>query len=228
MPVYKRIYQLANKSPELADRVVLDNPSLPEAVSASLNDIFTLFRNNIPTFNSGGGHTYVNLDAQSSDYNLGVNEIGVRTFSGVQTVPLNVATGDGRIYRVVVSTYSPSPGTTGGSTTAVFWRPNNTTYTGAFLYREMFRSDGSFSSTVATTDAFRIGVSAIFAEMTVQTRTATKLIYGQGIYWGTSGNTGTAYTFSSIWNNTSVAWTSLGTILFPITTSGVILIERIY
>jgi hypothetical protein len=169
----------------------------------------------------------VDLTNASSDYNLQIGEEVIINFSNTKSVPLYIATQNGSYYEMDVL-MSNTEGTSGGSGNPIYLNANNTTYSNAFKYVEVFRNtgDSGVGSSTATYNSFRIGYAVSTIRVYISNYTAnknTKSFYSQtGLSGSPSVDINVCY-----WDDTSTAWTSLGTISFPQSSSGYILIRRL-
>jgi len=168
----------------------------------------------------------IDLTNATEDYFLKVGEEAYISFSNVTQVPLHIATQDGTYYEMHIIP-SNTGGTSGGTLGAVYLYPNNTTYSDAFYYAQFFRSLYGFYSHHELYSAYRIGflISCITAWVT--NRTQYKNVRGIYDIYGVSFDYPTSHAFSTDWRDTTTAWTSLGTVVFPQSTSGEILVRRL-
>jgi len=168
---------------------------------------------------------FVDLSNATEDYLLAEYSIAYISFTDVTQVPLHIATPNDSYYELHVIP-SNTGGTSGGTDGNVFLYPNNTTYSGAFYSAEIRRDASALSSSYPQNSAFVIGraFSAITAWIT--NRTQYKNVRSVLDYYGISNTYPAIRVISSDWRNTSTAWTSLGTIVFPQSTSGEILVFR--
>jgi len=171
--------------------------------------------------------TIVDLTDATSDYDLQIGQKAIITLSNNTSKPLRIATGNGRIYKMIIA---PSNNFSNSGATAgdILLQPNNTTYNNAFRNTLIYRDLPSFSSAYATNaNAFRIGYFISFINLTIQNFTTAKLIMGNLLMWGASSNFPSIEINISAWNDTTTAWTSLGTLIFPQSTSGKVIVERL-
>jgi len=167
----------------------------------------------------------VNLTGATADYELQVGQIAYISFTNVTNVPLHIATPNNSYYELHVIP-SNTGGTSGGTDNNVYLYPNNTTYSGAFYSAEFWRDTSAMSSSYPQNSAFVIGraFSAITAWIT--NRTQYKNVRALLDYYGISNTWPAMRAISSDWRDTTTEWTSLGTIVFPQSTSGEILVFR--
>jgi hypothetical protein len=171
--------------------------------------------------------TIVDLTNATSDYDLQIGQKAIITLSNNTSKPLRIATSNGKIYRMIIApsnNFSNSGGTVGN----IFLQPNNTTYSNAFKNTIIVRDGNNFASHYNLTfDAFRIAHSISFIDLTIQNFTTAKLVKSILLMWGTSVHFPTLEIDVSAWNDTTTAWTSLGTLVFPVSTSGKVIVERL-
>jgi hypothetical protein len=168
----------------------------------------------------------VDLSKATSDYPLAVGEEAIYNFTNATRMPLRIATQDGTVYELHLIP-SNTYGSSGGSLSEVFLNPNNTTYSNAFVYAELNRISSGSGSAYTTFSAFRIGWTISSVYCIIINRTVykhMKVIYNT---YGTSDYLAALYVVSHNWQDTTTPWTSLGTITFPQSTSGQILVRRI-
>jgi len=168
---------------------------------------------------------FVDLSNATEDYLLAEYSIAYISFTNVTQVPLHISTPNNSYYELHVIP-SNTGGTSGGTDGNVFLYPNNTTYSDAFYSAEIWRDASALNSSYPQNSAFVIGraFSAITAWIT--NRTQYKNVRALLDYYGISNTYPALRAISSDWRDTSTAWTSLGTIVFPQATSGEILVFR--
>jgi hypothetical protein len=182
---------------------------------------------------SGGSssNNRVDLSNATSDYNLDVGQEAIINFNNATSVPLHIATQSGTYYEMDVVLSNPV-GTNTATEGIIVLNPNNTTYSSSITFVGVF--GGSANLNTATNaivfaykyDAFRIGYGISSIKAYITNFTTNKHI--DGIYFLT-GISNSPYTgkFSSSWNDTTTNWTSLGTISFPQSSSGYIIVRRL-
>ena len=174
----------------------------------------------------------IDISSRTSDYYLKPGEIVYIDFTNATTAPLNIATVEGEYELTIIgngtnTTYTASP---------TYLRPNNTTYGNAFSYleygKEISTSDAGGSKTLdsygtGSHSAIQIAYQQLLkANFFITTHTVAKCVIGSHI----RKSSATKHVFNRnqvIWEDTTTAWTSLGTIVFPFTHSGKIIIKRI-
>jgi len=168
----------------------------------------------------------LDLSNATTDYFLRVGEVAKISFTNATSVPLHIATQDGTYYELHLLP-SNTGGTSGSSATPVYLNPNNTTYTDAFVYAEMYRTSVGSGSNYNTYSAFRIGYAFPEITFTILNRTVYKSIKGYVNLYGYTYGYPAIVNFATNWRDTTTEWTSLGTITFPQATSGDIIIKRL-
>jgi hypothetical protein len=152
-----------------------------------------------------------------------VGEEAYISFNNATSVPLRIATENNRIYEIILQfTVNISL-----SSVYTFLNPNNTTYSSSFSHCLFYWNSGGGSAWTfyTTTDsAFRISNQTAHTYMILET--FRRII--KGIISYEFGDAHIGYEiFASKWQNTTTAWTSLGTFTFPQSMSGVILVRRL-
>ncbi len=168
----------------------------------------------------------VDLTGASSDYMLQIGEEAIVNFHNTTTVPLHIATQVGTYYECHL-VCSNTGGTSGGTAAEIFLNPNNTTYSSSFKYAELGREASRSWSGYPTYSSFRCGgvfVSSVFYITNFVQYKNVKGIYDS---YGTSVGYPSLTTFSTDWQDTTTYWTSLGTIIFPQSTLGYVLVRRL-
>jgi len=167
----------------------------------------------------------VNLTGATTDYELQVGQIAYMSFTDVTQVPLRIATPNNSYYELHVIP-SNTGGTSGGTDSNVYLYPNNTTYSGAFYSAEIWRNASALSSSYPQNSAFVIGRAFSTITAWITNRTQYKNVRSVLDYYGISNTYPAIRAISSDWRDTTTEWTSLGTIVFPQSTSGEILVFR--
>lgn len=160
----------------------------------------------------------------SPDYSLAVGEVAKITYSSSTSVALNIATvADGEYELILRANTLPSSPTNGN----VALRANNTTYTNAFNRQYHFIANGNGGQGQATESDILIGVNgAIQSRVLISTRTGMKAALSN-LMGRSNDNTYTEQNASIVWGDTSTVWSSLGTVAFPGSSSGTIIVRRI-
>jgi len=167
----------------------------------------------------------VNLTGASTDYELQVGQIAYISFSDATQVPLRIASPNNSYYELHIIP-SNTGGTSGGTDANVFLYPNNTTYSNAFYSAEIWRDGSAMSSSYPQNSAFVIGRAFSTITAWITNRTQYKNVRSVLDYYGISNTYPAMRVISSDWRDTTTEWTSLGTIVFPQSTSGEILVFR--
>jgi hypothetical protein len=171
---------------------------------------------------SSSSNNRVDLSNATSDYNLDVNQEAIINFSNATSVALHISTTNGTYYQMdIVSSNGNS-----GSDNPAYLNPNNTTYSNAFTYEEVYRDTGGQGSNSSTYNSYRIGWAFPSIRAYITNYTSNKHVNtinsSAGASHSPSIDINTCY-----WKDTSTAWSSLGTITFPQSTSGFILVKRL-
>lgn len=180
--------------------------------------VATGFENAIDTI------AYYNRTGQ--DYPLQVGEVAKISFSNVTSQPLRIAIPNDSEYNMWVIP-SNTGGTSGGTGSPIYLRPNNATYGNAFVWAELYRNSDGASSLYTTYSAFRIGFGFSHIFCVIRNLQQCKNVMGFFESYGYSPAFPAIAIFSTDWRDTTTAWTSLGTIVWPQATSGYILVQRI-
>ena len=180
----------------------------------------------LPVGIGSGGYSRVDLTGATSDYNLQVGEEAIIRFTNRSSVPLRIATQSGTYYECHL-VCSNTGGTSGASAAPVFLNPNNTTYSNAFVFSNVYRDYGGMSSAYITYSAFRCGWAFVNNTFYITNYTQYKNLRGFSDVYGTPVTFPTIAIFSTDWRDTTTSWTSLGTITFAPSTSGYILVRRL-
>jgi len=202
-----------------ASQTPAPNVIVPLNASGILDLSATYVKSNVYTFRR------VDLTNATSDYMLQVGEEAIINFTNTTSVPLRIATQSETYYEAHL-VCSNTGGTSGGGAERVFLYPNNTTYTNAFVYAQFYLGSNSGSG-FDTYSSFRIGYVFTNATFYITNYTQYKNVRGFYDSYGISGGYPSLFIFSTDWRDTSTAWTSLGTIVFPQSTSGYILVRRL-
>jgi len=196
------------------------NTIVPLNANGILDLSATYVKSNVYTFRR------VDLTNATSDYMLQVGEEAIINFTNATSVPLRIATQSGTYYECHIIC-SNTGGTSGGVDSGCFLNPNNTTYSNAFVYADLSRtSTGSYSG-YFTYSAFRCGFAFTNSTFYITNFTQYKNVKGFCDVYGVSTTYPALLIFSTGWRDTTTPWTSLGTIVFPQSTSGYILVRRL-
>jgi hypothetical protein len=121
---------------------------------------------------------------------------------------------------------SNTGGISGGGS-MIFLNANNTTYNNAFEYAQLYRNGSTLSSDYLTSSGFDLGYGFVSATYYITNFTQYKNVRGFLDYYGSSNTYPDAFIVSTDWHDTTIAWTSLGTVTFSASTSGYILVRRL-
>jgi len=199
------------------------------AVNENFEILARAFLNEDPTTGVLKSDVYtfrrVDLSNATSDYMLQVGEEAIIRFTDTTSVPLRIATQSGTYYEMDI-VVSNNVGTSGGTPTTIFLNPNNTTYSNAFSYVEIFKTNVGPGHNFFTYSAFRMGWAIGDVRVYIINFTTHKSVKGIDMQTGTS-DAPVVHLYASQWNDLTTLWTSLGTITFPQETSGYILVRRL-
>jgi len=166
-----------------------------------------------------GGNTDWSLI--SSDVALEVGETVELPFASATSVPLHIATGDGTVYEMKLKVTGIA-----SAATATFLYPNNITYTGAMTIQTFYGTGSTAGAASSIQNSFAVGFNRGVSTITIENDTIQKMVsFRQG-----SNRSGTGlydYGITTIWNDTTTVWGSLGTISFPSAASGIVVVKRI-
>lgn len=166
----------------------------------------------------------IDLTGATEDYQLDVGEQAVINFSSVTTLPLRVATVEG-VYNLKI--IGPDA-TISGAGSDVMLSPNNGSSNISMLDQVLVANNGGAGAayTELTGVGLPMGTDCIqYSNFDIITFLKNKSVFGAGaqrfsIYNHHIGLYGT------LWNDTTTAWTSLGTVRFPAARTGKIIITR--
>ena len=159
-------------------------------------------------------YTFDESSPPGTPISLGVMDKLIITFENVASIPLHVACGQG-VYRVTVVVAATNTNNSDWQ-----WKPNDTTYIGAFSYTGYRAADSGQGNWYAGTYAYfyfdlfgninpnePINVGPNMQEFIASTFTTGKTIKQSGLILGGPSMS------ASLWNDTTTAWTSLGTLV---------------
>ena len=167
----------------------------------------------------------VDLTNATTDYPLAVGQTATITYTNVTSVPLHVATVEG-FYEFAVS----GDRTVGMASSGVgYLNPNNATYSSQFAcnthYQQIGTTSFGYDNTTSGSSFLFVGNHATGAKATISTFTRSKSLIMDSVE--ETGSSAYQMRKVGVWLNTSTAWTSLGTIIFPSAQSGKVIIRRI-
>jgi hypothetical protein len=176
---------------------------------------------------------FINNTSAVSDISLTVGSAAYVDVSSSTSVILHIATGDNQLYEITCSMLGASAASSGQTILS----PNNTTYTNFFKYDVITESSSSQSQLAAYSNAPVLGYSGDprCIKATVSTKTTSKWTISESIGQVPGPQTYSSRTHS-LWQSaasssgagdTTTAWSSLGTITFPVSTSGRVYVKRI-
>ena len=194
--------------------------------SAGILDLSaTYVKSNVYTFRR------VNLTGATSDYELQVGEEAYIEFSDATSVPLRIATSSGTLYKCIISAGSYN---TELPSSFINLLPNNTTYSSQF-YLVISLSSHTYSADLGEyvtltrryTNKSNFELIGHFNTFYINNNNTMKIILFNGYNYGNNTYPYTEYSGVSIWLDMTIPWTSLGTITFPQSISGYILVRRL-
>ena len=168
--------------------------------------------------------TIIDNTGTTSDVLLQPGHIAYVTYSSATSVPLGIKTEDG-VYEINIlgdSIVTPS-----ADTTYITLSANNTTQSNIGFFGGGLNSSAVYSPyTYVAPNAFRIAKGNIFkASVSVSTQLASKTCTSRAVI--TTSTYQENMDLCNTWFDSSTAWTSLGTITFPVAQSGKIVVRRI-
>lgn len=170
------------------------------------------------------GGNVVDLTTATADYPLAIGETATLAYTSATSVPLRVATEEGE-YRLTLmgdSTVSPT------SNNFVYLSANNSNQPIVGTATQLGITTIASNNFATSTTAIQMGASVMrLADFKFFTHTESKSFLGDSVYQYYGQGYNYKDTYAGIWNDTTTAWTSLGTITFPQAQSGKIVIRRI-
>ncbi|MBN3848358.1 hypothetical protein G3N58_16190 [Paraburkholderia sp. Ac-20342] len=190
------------------------------------NQVFTAIQSLI-----GAYAAPINNTGASSDIVLPVGQAAYIDISAATTVPLHIACNDEQSYEMEFRFMGNT-----GSNTATVLLPNNTSHTNFFSWEQQYNISSTPYANSGYANGFVIsGADSRYRKIFISTSTATKSIFSMGCSYISSSQGISADTLASSWqasasnntiSDTTSAWTSLGTVTFPVATTGRITIRR--
>ena len=173
-------------------------------------------------------NTPTNNTSASSDYTMAVGETAYITYSSATSVALHIATVSPGEYEIIVQAVAATP--VSDANAALL--PNNTTYSNAISTLGWYERSATTTNYFQNADkpSFDLGATNLVkAIIRCSTTTNSKSVISSSWSVLTATNGGMGRTENNqLWNDTTTAWTSLGTIAFPYALSGTVLIRRIF
>ena len=175
----------------------------------------------------------VNNTGAGADVSLTVGQTAYVDFSAATSVLLHIATGDNQLYELVIEAAGNA-----GATNITTLNPNNTTYTNFFADFGYYSNSTGPGQIAQYSNGFMIGFNGDprFIGVKVSTKTTSKTVTGQSLNFNSLPTVISCY-HSSVWQSsasssgaagdTTTAWTSLGTLSFPVAATGRAYIKRI-
>jgi len=148
------------------------------------------------------------------------------------SVALGINTADNQLYEIICA----MQGNTGSGANATL-NPNNTTYTNFFKADASVQVGSSVSANASYQNAFLLayGMDPRMIVALASTKTASKWVTSKAEGYTTGSQSYQNY-INTEWNataststvgDTATAWTSLGTVVFPVAATGRILVRRV-
>ena len=172
-----------------------------------------------------------NNTGASSDVTLAPGESVYIDIAAATTAPLHVACADNQSYEIQFQLL----GNTGGVALSTL-APNNTSYTNFFTWEQLFNNGTTPTANQGYANGLIFAGSDIrYAKSFVSTKTSSKTMNTWAACAITSSAMATNFIVST-WQaaassggagDTTTAWTSLGTINFPIASTGRIIVRRV-
>ena len=169
----------------------------------------------------------VNNTGASSDITLAIGQQAYVDVSAATTAALKIATGDNQEYEIKLNMV----GNTGSTGNTGLQPNNNSGLTNLFLYG--LSTIDSYAT--GYTSSFMLGsysdIRAVTAKVSTKTASKTVLYHSHGISSGSVyssvGGSSWVAVASAIASDTTTAWTSLGTVIFPVAATGRSYIRRL-
>lgn len=169
------------------------------------------------------GSNIINLTGATTDHTLAVGQVAIIDSTGATSIPLHIACGDGQLYEYWLNSSQLIAGTA-----TCYLQPNNINYGAVFTYREIYCNNAAAAGSAAANVSYfyvEVGAGAFVVYGTLSTVTIAKT----GISMNASSSSTISYTgvMASRWQDTTTAWTSLGTLQFGHLWAGRITIRRV-
>jgi hypothetical protein len=229
-PPVLKVYDGNNWQSNIANANTVNN--FPASLTPAPNTIVPLNSNSVldlsNTYVKSSVYTFrrVNLTNATSDYLLQVGEEAYFSFSNASSVALHIATQSGTYYEMHVIC-SNTGGTSNGSTNGIILLPNNTSYSNAIKSAYIYRDGSASNNGNSTYSGFLLGEGYSSSIIYITNFTQYKNTRAIFDFYGVSNSYPALYLVSCDWQDTSTAWTSLGTVSFPQSSSGYILVRRL-
>jgi hypothetical protein len=201
-----------------ASQTPVPNVIVPLNANGILDLSATYVKSNVYSFRR------VDLTNATSDYFLQVGEEAIINFTNATSVLLRIATQSGTYYEMDV-VISNNVGNQNLPSQAISLYPNNAGYPNDFVYRYHWINEYSHGYTAGITSSFRLGEVYSSIRAYIINYTTAKIVYYFTVNWG-NVVLGLMCGVTS-WQNTTILWTSLGTIIFPQPTSGYVIVRRL-
>jgi hypothetical protein len=193
---------------------------------STYNQVLTAIQSMIGAFPAA-----INNTGAASDIALSVGQSAYVDFSAATSVPLHIACGDKQSYEMEMRCVGNT-----GSTSGTTLNPNNTTHTNFFVWGQVYNLSTAPEANGGFLNGFTIAGSDIrYRKLFISTTTISKTVISTGYSYLSSSQGPAADTIGSSWqasansntiSDTTTAWTSLGTIAFPVAATGRLVIRR--
>jgi hypothetical protein len=158
-----------------------------------------------------------------ADVALGIGQSAIYTVTAVSSLLLRIATGDNQIFSLDIS-----PALSNANVGGVLLQPNNVSVTSIFYSQGNFTVGVGWSasfSAPSTVFSLSINACALHSLMCrIINRTINKAVYSD--YMSSSSTANTSGFFKNEWADTTTVWSSLGTLVFNQTLTGLIRVRR--
>lgn len=174
------------------------------------------------TSQAGSTQAVINNTGAVSDLTLQVGQSAYIDISAATSIALHIATGTKQKYRVQLFCSAPS-----GSNSSTILQINNTSYAGTVGYVYSGQSNGAGIAGIVALNGMPVSLwPPISSEFTVYTDTANKMGVVE-IERGINASSQHGLSMGSATSNdTTTAWTSLGTIVSATALTGRVLVTR--
>lgn len=180
-----------------------------------------------------GNQSLINNGSASTDTTLLIGQTAYIDYTSQTSLALKIATGDNQAYELTIM----ASGNSTAASTPPFLNPNNTTYTNFFIANFIYTNSGTLSGAALYYSALPIAYNGDVKQSKcfISTKTTSKTVAFQsttsnsttGAWYATGEAAWVATASTQTPSDSSVAWTSLGTISFPVASTGRVLIKRV-
>lgn len=202
-------------------------PAIDDGTTAALLNNLTIAINALVT----SFPAPINNTGASSDITLAIGQSAYIDISAASSVPLHIACADNQIYEAELQL----AGNIGISSGALLL-PNNASSTNRFAWEQLYNLSNSPEANSGFANGFFIsGADIRFRKVSISTKTTSKTVSSYGAVYISSSLGVSTDLMASFWQatassntigDTTTAWTSLGTVIFPVAATGRIIIRR--